>query len=234
MTKLVIVDADRDGGASLNESAYQRIREDIISCQLLPGHSYTEGQLAERYDLGKAPIRYGLARLCHEGLVRSQARRGYVISPFTIQDAQEIFQMRLLLEPKAAHFAAGRISEETLPRLHAAALVSYDPGDRASEAAFLNANKAFHVGVAEASGNQRLAVAIGHLLDEHRRLLHMGLTLRARGEDFQNEHVDLLKVLLAGDGEKAEALVREQIQGGQEMVIEGLLTHSNTLVESID
>lgn len=227
MAKLSLAPDGPAEGEFLNDAAYRRIREDIISCKLEPGRSYTETQLAERYELGKAPIRYGLARLAHEGLVQAVPRRGYVVASFTVQDAQEIFQLRLLLEPLAARLAAGRIREDQLAQLHAAALVSYEPGDAESEAAFLNANRTFHVMVAEASGNQRLANAVANLLDEHRRLLHMGLTIEPRGGEFQNEHIDLLKVLLSGDGEKAETLVREQIEGGQKMVIEGLLNQSS-------
>lgn len=215
-----------DSEKSLSDIAYHRLKHAIISCELLPGASYTENQLSERYALGKAPVRNGLLRLCHEGLIDSQARKGYVIAPVTYRDVQEIFQLRLFLEPQAARAAAGRLTEPLARRLMSTLQVAHVPGDKESDADFLNANKVFHVTIAAATGNQRLVEIIDRLLDEMKRLLHLGLALHPRGQHFQEEHAELLKLLLAGDAKKAEELTYEQIKGGQEMVLDSILNNS--------
>lgn len=208
----------------LNEDAYQQIKADVLACRIAPGERVSEAQLSERYKLGKAPIRNALARLQQEGLVRSLPRLGYQISPVTIDHIREVFQLRLILEPMAARLAAGHLTPVHIRALKRAMTARYKPGDHESEATFLRANRLFHVTIAEASGSRRLATWVGQLLDEVQRILHMGLALQARGQRFQDEHRDVLRALLVGDGETAARLCHEQLTGGLEMVLEASLS----------
>src|SRR5271165_1814315 len=73
----------------LNEVAFDRIKRDILTCALGPGEQVTEAQLAERYQMGRAPIRAALLGLAQVGLVRAIPRRGYLIAPITTQDVQD-------------------------------------------------------------------------------------------------------------------------------------------------
>jgi DNA-binding GntR family transcriptional regulator len=207
----------------LNDLAYERIKHDIIACTLAPGSAISESQLGAQYQLGKAPIRIALQRLAHDGLVRAMPRRGYVVSPVTLQDIQDIFELRLLLEPQAARLAAGKVDASQLKLLDDVCRAGYRPGDIASTRRFLEANSSFHVAIAEATGNQRLAHAIRNLLDEMTRLLHMGLTSRDRSAEMQHEHGALVKALRRGDGPTAEQICREQIEASREMVLNAVM-----------
>ena len=75
---------------SLNELAYKLIKEDIISCELLPGMVISEGLLLDRFKLSKSPTRSALIRLKQDGLITSRGRQGSVISKIMISDVQEI------------------------------------------------------------------------------------------------------------------------------------------------
>lgn len=208
----------------LSDLAYSRIRGDIIRCLLGPGVEVTEAQLASRYRLGKSPVRSALARLCQEGLLQPLPRRGYLVAPVTLQDVHDIFQLRLVLEPAVARLAVGRTDNERLRELDAICKAGYVPGDKESEAAFLKANKEFHVTIARASGNRRLCKTISDLLDEMERLLHLGLSLRNRTDEMQHEHRALLEALSQGDEEAAERVTQEQIETARKMVIDALLS----------
>ena len=210
-------------GPLLNDQAYDRIKHDIISCILPPGSGISESQLGAQYGFGKAPIRMALQRLAHEGLVRAMPRRGYVVSPVTLQDIQDIFELRLMLEPTAARLAAGKVDASRLKLLDDVCRAGYRPGDIASTHRFLQANASFHVTIAQATGNQRLAHTIEALLDEMTRLLHMGLTSRDRTTEMQHEHGALVKALRRGDGATAEQICREQIEAAREMVLTAAL-----------
>ena len=210
-------------GPLLNDQAYDRIKHDIIACILPPGSGISESQLGAQYGFGKAPIRMALQRLAHEGLVRAMPRRGYVVSPVTLQDIQDIFELRLMLEPQAARLAAGKVDASRLKLLDDVCRAGYRPGDIASTHRFLEANASFHVTIAQATGNQRLAHTIEALLDEMTRLLHMGLTSRDRTTEMQHEHGALVKALRRGDGTTAEQICREQIEAAREMVLTAAL-----------
>lgn len=207
----------------LSERAYERIRHDIICCLIPPGTEVSEAQLCAQYKLGKAPVRMALARLAHDGLVRAIPRRGYMVAPVTLKDIQDVFELRLLLEPQAARLAAGRVDAKRLRLLDEICRAGYQPGEAKSTARFLEANKEFHVAIAQAAGNARLAHAIAQLLDEMTRLLHLGLGLRNRSQEMQHEHRTLVRALVRGDGATAEKICQEQIEAARDMVLKAIL-----------
>jgi DNA-binding GntR family transcriptional regulator len=218
----------------LSDRAYERIRHDIISCTLAPGAEISEAQLCTHYKLGKAPVRMALNRLAHDGLVRAIPRRGYRVAPVTLKNVHDVFELRLMLEPTAARMAAGRMDAERLRRLDEACRAGYEPGDARSTSRFLDANKAFHVEIARAAGNTRLADAVEKLLDEMTRLLHLGLGLRNHSQEMTREHRALVKALARGDGATAERVCRERIEAARSMVLSAILTSSSIMNISLD
>jgi DNA-binding GntR family transcriptional regulator len=213
----------------LTDRAYERIKHDIIGCLIAPGTEISEAQLCAHYKLGKAPVRMALSRLAHDGLVRAIPRRGYMVTAVTLKDIQDVFELRLMLEPAAARMAAGRVDGQHLRMLDEVCRAGYQPGDAKSISRFLEANKAFHVALAQAAGNVRLANAIEQLLDEMTRLLHLGLGLRNRSQEMQHEHRALVKALTRGDGATAERICREQIEAARSMVLSAILTSSSVM-----
>lgn len=213
----------------LTDRAYERIRHDIIGCVIAPGTEISEAQLCSQYKLGKAPVRMALSRLAHDGLVRAIPRRGYMVTAVTLKDIQDVFELRLMLEPAAARMAAGRVDGQRLRMLDEVCRAGYQPGDVKSITRFLEANKAFHVAITQAAGNTRLANAIEQLLDEMSRLLHLGLGLRNRSQEMQHEHRALVRALIRGDGATAERICREQIETARSMVLSAILTSSSVL-----
>jgi len=213
----------------LTDRAYERIRHDIITCVIAPGSEISEPQLCTQYRLGKAPVRMALNRLAHEGLVRAIPRRGYMVMPVTLKDIHDVFELRLMLEPAAARMAAGKIDAQRLRVLDEACRAGYQPQDAKSITRFLNANKAFHVAIAQATGNSRLAAMIEQLLDQMTRLLHLGLGLRNRSQEMQREQRALAKALARGDGGSAERISREQIEAARNMVLSAIMTSATVM-----
>jgi len=213
----------------LSDRAYERIRHDVISCVIAPGTEISEAQLCAHYRLGKGPVHMALNRLAHDGLVRAIPRRGYRVTQVTVKDIHDVFELRLMLEPAAARMAAGKVDLQRLRALDEITRAGYQPGDPRSTSRFLEANKAFHVAIARATGNTRLADAVERLLDEMTRLLHLGLGLRNRSQEMSREHRTLLKALARGDGNTAERICREQIEAARGMVLSALLTSRSVL-----
>src|SRR5512145_2426608 len=140
---------------SLSEQAYQLLRRDIIQCVLQPGLMVAQAQLVERYQLSITPVREALKRLEQEGYVQSIPRFGYLITPITVQDIEDIYELRLLLEKPSVRMAAQRASDAQLADLQEHARFSYVYRDPQSYQEFLQANVGFHTDVALLSGNRR-------------------------------------------------------------------------------
>ena len=207
---------------SLTERAVATLRRDILATRLAPGEVISEAMAAERLEFGKAPIRAALARLAEEGLVTAVPRRGWVVSLVTIRDIHEVFDLRLMLEPEAARRAAGRVDAPMLARLDAVCAAGYDCADQDSTMAFLEANKAFHVAVADLGGNARLARQIDRLLDESTRMLVLGLRRRDRTHEMAHEHHALVEALALGRADESAHLMREQVAESRRMVLAAL------------
>ena len=213
----------------LTERAYDSVRRDIVSCALAPGSEISEMELCSRYALGQSGARIALTRLAHEGLVRAIPRRGYRVVPLTLQDLHDVFELRLMLEPAAARMAAGKVNTAALRRCDEVCRAGCEPGDAASVRRLLDANRALHVTIAQASGNARLAAAIACVHEDMTRLLHLAFSVREGRQAAQHDHRALVKVLARGDGEAAERICRDEIEASREMLLSAILTRRSAM-----
>jgi DNA-binding GntR family transcriptional regulator len=212
---------------SLGDQAYDFIKGDIVLCKLAPGAEVTEAGLADRYQLGRAAIRSALSRLSQGGLVNVLPRRGYLIAPITVKGVQEIFELRLILEPAASRMATGHVD---LARLGAANSWPTLSNSAKQNLRFLTSNRAFHIAIAQATGNDRLAQSIVTLHDEMVRLLNLGLFSSGRDPDAvridhelqRKQHEVLIASLAAGDPEAAERAAREHIEHSRDLVVQAI------------
>jgi len=200
--------------------AYESLRREIISCRILPGTRFTEAELMERLDLGKASCRIALQRLIQDGFVASMPRHGYRVTPVTVKDVEEVFALRLVLEPVAARGAAGRVNRAHLERLEQACRVKLttDVGNQIDF--FLEANRSFHMAIAEAAGNQRLCRTLSGLLDEMTRLVALGFGVQGIRPNIDNDHNLLIEHLVAGHADAAAEVARRHVETFRAMTME--------------
>src|SRR4051794_4304531 len=91
---------------TLSERVFEVVREQIVSGQLPHDLPIRQDALAAELGVSKIPLREALARLEQEGLLTSHANRGYFVQPMSSAQAEEIFDLRLAIEPVAAARAA--------------------------------------------------------------------------------------------------------------------------------
>ena len=207
----------------LGDQAYQLIKKDIIQCRLAPGAEISETALTKIYGLGKAPIRAALLRLSQDNLISSVPRRGYFVTPITIRNIQELYELRLDLEPAAAKRATSRCDIRNLMSLCKSLRYSDDGTNKLK---FLEAHCEFHVAIARAAGNERITQLIASLLHDMARIIHFGEFAPNRGaEDLdvdhrvqQRQHEAIVESLAAGDPEVVEKVMRDHIEHSLDMV----------------
>ncbi|HET6885594.1 MAG TPA: GntR family transcriptional regulator [Rubrobacteraceae bacterium] len=207
---------------------FERLRRLILEGEYGPDERLVEGQLAERLGVSRTPIRQALTMLEAEGLVEITPNKGAVVCSFSVEDVWDIYDLRAVLEGHAARRAAGRIKEEELSRLRDVVEVmeTISPGrfaDHGEESRWLvAANQDFHGTIVAASRNGRLEKLI-------RRTVEVPLMFKAffwygeRERAISNHyHRQILKALEAGDGERAEIIMREHVYEGRDFVIRAL------------
>lgn len=208
---------------SLAEQAYLRLRQDILTCILPPGHIVSERELAHQYKMSKTPIREALAQVCHDGLMQRLPGRGYMVAPITIKDVRDLFDLRLILEVAAAERAARHPSPAQIAALKEMSLVSYRLDDLESHILFLKANRNFHLTLAEAAENRRLVNTLEGLMIEMDRLFHLGLRLRDSSEEMKREHQEVVAALENRDIEGVRDAITGQIIASRERIMEAIM-----------
>lgn len=91
-----------------SDKAYAALRDDIIEWRLLPGTVLAEVEQSERLGVSRTPLREALSRLTAEGLTTTAGGRGVVVTDISLEDIDELFELRETLEGKAAALAAER------------------------------------------------------------------------------------------------------------------------------
>jgi DNA-binding GntR family transcriptional regulator len=201
------------------DEVYRRLRADIISCRLPPGTELREAQLAERFDVSKSPVRDALHRLEVEQLVNVLPRRGYQIAPISVRDAQELRELRSVVEQACARKAAELASDADLR-----ALDSFRDFKGRTEEDFIAYNRAFHEAITVLSGNRRMADYSRNLGEQHDRLVRVSIS-RSSSRDydgFVREHGEIIVALQARDGRKAARLVHKHIKNGEKRIVSAL------------
>jgi DNA-binding GntR family transcriptional regulator len=210
-------------------AAYEQIKIDIVACLLKPGEQITEGALQQRYDIGKATLRAALARLSQDGLIRSEPRRGYRVTPITLRDVNEIFDARLIVEPAAMKVSALAMTDHGLESLKPAIRQTQKPETLRSATAFLAASKELRLAIVRTAGNFRLVRTVEQLLDESERVLHLGYLHLDLTKLLSKQHEALLGAVKKGDGEAAESLSARHIADTKRMLLDALLSSATFL-----
>lgn len=207
---------------SLAMSAYKQMKEDIISCELAPGSSHTESELAARYGMSKTPIRFALALLSAENLVEVLPRRGIGIAPLSIADLRSTYAIRELLEPYASSLAATHRTDTDVEMLRESARLSHGDGETPLDREQIRAHANFHILIARATGMPQLARMIQSLHEAMQRLLS---TLPAVGQimRFGDLDAELLDAIERRDARQAEEVTRKGITTSNELTTAVLL-----------
>ncbi len=209
--------------ASLAEQAYARLRHDILTCILSPGQVVSERELARQYEMSKTPTREALSQVCHDGLMQRLPGRGYMVTPITIKDVRDLFDLRLILETTSAERAARHFSPAQIAALADMSSVSYCLDDPESHILFLQTNRNFHLALAEAAGNRRLVKMMEGLMIEMDRLFHLGLRLRDSSEEMKREHQEVVAALEAGDVDGVRDAITRQVMTSRDRILEAIL-----------
>ncbi|MFF1253737.1 GntR family transcriptional regulator [Pseudarthrobacter sp. NPDC058329] len=101
-----------------SDRAYQILRDDIVEWRLLPGTVLAEVEQSERLGVSRTPLREALGRLSAEGLTQAAGGRGVVVTDISLDDIDELFELREMLECRAAALAAERGNANVFASLH--------------------------------------------------------------------------------------------------------------------
>jgi DNA-binding GntR family transcriptional regulator len=193
------------------DEVYELIRADIMSLRIPPDTRISIDSLARQLGVSQTPIREALSRLEATGLVIKQHFVGYLSAPqLNRQQLDELYELRLLLEPYAASCAAERMSDGEL-RAVARLAKEMEPGEsRNSYDRFAVQDSELHDLIASGSRNPLIRDALAKLhthLHIFRLRFHSEVTKEAYAE-----HGKLVSALVNRRPAAAAAAMRAHIE----------------------
>lgn len=208
-----------DAHAPLRDKVAEAIRASILAGRFRPGERLIEDRLAEEFGVSRNPIREAIRTLASEGLVEVTARRGAAVAVLSVEEAEELLEVRATLEAANARLAARRrdavVLAEIKDILHR--------GTRAIEVGHLGEipalNREFHVMLAKAGHNRVLADLVNMLRDRTGPLFRR-LDMAFARETWL-EHAGILRAVIDGDAELASVLAYRHVRHAGALQSEG-------------
>lgn len=201
--------------AKAAEKAYKLVRQRILTGAYPPSLRITEQEIADASGVSRTPVREALQRLQNEGFVRVAANQGAVVVDWSDVDADDVFELRALLEPYGSARAAMRISPEGIQKLRALATAQYDESKRrrsgyAERIGTLNSR--FHRTLHEHAASPRLSMLMPILIEAP--LVMRTFTKYDAAELLRSasHHLEIVDALEARNADWASAIMRSHIQ----------------------
>jgi len=201
-----------DAARSQSEEAYLRIRDRIVCLEMPPGSVVEEGRLRDELEIGRTPIREALQRLAWENLVRSVPHRGTFVTDVNITDLARITEVRVILEAHAARLAAERRGARDRDAI-ADLLERVDTVELTNQRELMQLDQEVHRQVYRSARNSFLEGTLERYFNLSLRLWFLVLDRGIRLREAVEEHRELLRAVLAGDGDRAEQCMRRHVTG---------------------
>jgi DNA-binding GntR family transcriptional regulator len=207
-------DADNGKGegartrGSGSESVYKALRHEILTMERAPGSPLDETRLSEHFGMSRTPIREALLRLTSDGLVTSLPNRNTIVAVIDFSSLPTYFEALCLMYRVTTRGAAKRQGDAWMAEI----IRQQQAFARAVEAqdafAMIEANREFHVAIAERAGNPYYTTFFARLLDEGRRILRLYYqTFDDRlPRRYVEEHEKIIEAIRSGDIEEADRL----------------------------
>ena len=200
--------------APLRQQVLDTLRQAIIDGRLAPGARLTERELTEMLGVSRTVVREALRSLESEGLVHVIPNKGPVVRELSMAEAEDLYQIRAVLEGLAARLFVEHATAEQIEQLSAALDVvvqAYDSGDAPR---VLETKNRFYDVLFAGAGSETLSSMLATLHARIWRWRALGLTHPDRSTDRSRESTahlrEMLVAIRARDADAAEHITRDE------------------------
>jgi DNA-binding GntR family transcriptional regulator len=194
---------------TLTGQVYRQIKQAILTCKLKPGQMVNESDMIQIYGVSKTPVREALKLLTQERLIQSIPGTCYLVTPVSVKDVNEIWEMRAILEEVTATRAARQATEAELEELESKIGTCFQIKRVEDLVNWYEQNTAFHLALAEISKNSRLVASYRSNLEEATRFLLLDPKMAVDTSAWVKQHQHILDALKQRDGALAATVTLE-------------------------
>ncbi len=190
----------------------EALRTDILSGALASGAQLRQDALAGAYGVSRIPVREALLALEGEGLVRIVPHKGAVVSALSAEEVGDVFDLRVLLEPRLARASIPLLTGEDLAELDAIQARFAEAIARQDRALWGALNAQLHLTMYRRAPLPRSLAVVAGLLQASERYTRMQMARAAADRRAEAEHADLIALCRAGKAEEAARLLAAHIE----------------------
>jgi len=184
--------------SSLPALVQQELERMILAGVLPAGSKLNEADIAERLGVSRGPVREAFRALEESGLVRLEKNRGVFVRQIPVEEADEIYELRAVLDEFVGRRLAQSASPEQVKELSARVDRMERAAAKGDVEAYLDTNVAFHDRLVELAGNAKLLGLYRRLVNELHLFRHATLAQGGVLPVSTREHREIVKCIAAG------------------------------------
>jgi DNA-binding GntR family transcriptional regulator len=203
--------AGRPATGALSHRVYATVREQIIRGHYPDGTRLGEERISAELEVSRVPVREALVVLESDGFVVSAPRRSATVRTWDAQALDELFDVRAVLEPGAARYAARAVARGGSPQALERALTASRESVRSGDAYLIaECSAAFHEAIVATTGNDLMMAQMRAISGRIHWLFFRTSTLDV--DAAFEDHSELAAAIASGDERVAEALTYAHIE----------------------
>lgn len=206
---------------SLNEQAYQKLKNALITLSYKPGEYLNTAQVMDEMAMGRTPINQAIHRLSAEGLLQILPRKGVMVSPLSIDDALNMVDVRLANELLCIKLVCKKMTTEKLVVLKALNAQMQQACQEMDHVQMLALDGQFHQTLLEIADNRWLTDILSILHAQAQRFWASTLSNQQHMQEVVAEHNEILIALEARSTEQAEHAVQSHILSFRQSLLKG-------------
>ncbi|WP_432067835.1 GntR family transcriptional regulator [Streptomyces sp. C10-9-1] len=195
----------------LRDQVANALRAALIAGDLQPGVVYSAPSLAAEYGVSATPVREAMLDLAREGMVEAVRNKGFRVTELSERDLDEYTEIRSLVEIPTVGRVTRTASRGQLEALRPVAEEIVAAARRGDLIGYLESDRRFHLDLLALAGNARLVETVAELRKRSRLYGLADLSQEGALVTSAQEHTALLDLMIAGDAEGAEGLMRRHL-----------------------
>ena len=201
-----------EGYQPLRDMVFDVLMSAIMQGQLSPGERLLEVQLADEMGVSRTPVREAIRRLELEGFVVMVPRKGAYVAGLSINDVEEVYEIRTVLETLAVRLAAQRMQPADYAQLDDLSEKMRATWQEGNVDNWVSLDASFHELLYKFSRNERLVAMMNNIMEQLSRYRIISLANVEVRHNSLSEHQELIEALKRRDSEAAATAVAMHIE----------------------
>ena len=193
----------RLGHRTLSAAIVEELRRALLDGTYAAGEQLRQDALAASFQVSRIPIREALIQLEAEGLVRIEPHKGAIVSAFSLEEIDDVFDLRVLLEPRMLAQSTPRLTPDDFAEIAALDAAFADAIAAQDVAQWGHLNARFHLALYRHARQPRTLAIVTSLLQTSDRFTRLQMNRTPALSRAEKEHRNLMR--LCRDGKIPEA-----------------------------